>query len=76
MKGDERGKRGAILDRRRRENRPLQYPCRMSQTPLIRPVEPRDFEPWKVLWDGYNAFCATCCSVKPVTAEPSSFAGL
>jgi hypothetical protein len=19
-------------------------------------VEPRDFEPWKVLWDGYNAF--------------------
>lgn len=27
----------------------------MSQTPLIRPVESRDFEHWKVLWDGYNA---------------------
>lgn len=28
----------------------------MSQTPVIRAVEPRDFEAWKVLWDGYNAF--------------------
>jgi GNAT superfamily N-acetyltransferase len=28
----------------------------MTQTPLIRSVELRDFEPWKVLWDGYNAF--------------------
>jgi len=23
---------------------------------LIRPAEPSDFEAWKVLWDGYNAF--------------------
>jgi len=28
----------------------------MSQTPMIRAVESRDFEAWKVLWDGYNAF--------------------
>jgi GNAT superfamily N-acetyltransferase len=28
----------------------------MSDRPLIRPVEPADFERWLPLWDGYNAF--------------------
>ncbi|NUA29684.1 GNAT family N-acetyltransferase [Cupriavidus basilensis] len=28
----------------------------MTDPILIRPAEPRDFEAWKVLWDGYNAF--------------------
>lgn len=27
-----------------------------SHTMNIRPVKPQDFEAWKVLWDGYNAF--------------------
>ncbi|MDR3384137.1 GNAT family N-acetyltransferase [Cupriavidus basilensis] len=28
----------------------------MTDPILIRPAEPSDFEAWKVLWDGYNAF--------------------
>ncbi len=28
----------------------------MSGELLVRPVERRDFEEWKALWDGYNAF--------------------
>lgn len=28
----------------------------MTDPILIRPAEPGDFEAWKVLWDGYNAF--------------------
>lgn len=28
----------------------------MTPTLLIRRVEPGDFAPWKILWDGYNAF--------------------
>ncbi len=28
----------------------------MSDHPLIRSAEKRDFAHWKVLWDGYNAF--------------------
>ena len=27
-----------------------------SHTMNIRPVKPQDFDAWKVLWDGYNAF--------------------
>jgi GNAT superfamily N-acetyltransferase len=28
----------------------------LNETILIRPVKPDDFEQWKLLWDGYNAF--------------------
>ena len=28
----------------------------LSNEILIRPVQPSDFQQWKVLWDGYNAF--------------------
>jgi GNAT superfamily N-acetyltransferase len=28
----------------------------VSKQIVIRPVEPKDFPEWKVLWDGYNAF--------------------
>ncbi|WP_295673685.1 GNAT family N-acetyltransferase [uncultured Mucilaginibacter sp.] len=28
----------------------------MSLNPIVRPVEPRDFEQWLPLWDGYNGF--------------------
>lgn len=28
----------------------------MTHSLTIRPVQPQDYEPWKVLWDGYNAF--------------------
>jgi GNAT superfamily N-acetyltransferase len=28
----------------------------MSDRPIVRPVEPADFERWLPLWDGYNAF--------------------
>lgn len=28
----------------------------MSSTPEIRPAERRDYEQWRPLWDGYNAF--------------------
>ena len=28
----------------------------MRDPVLVRPVEPRDYDAWKPLWDGYNAF--------------------
>jgi len=28
----------------------------MGETIVIRPVQKSDFEAWKPLWDGYNAF--------------------
>ena len=28
----------------------------MTDPITIRPVEPRDYQPWRLLWDGYNAF--------------------
>ena len=28
----------------------------MTDTPIVRPVQPGDYEQWLPLWDGYNAF--------------------